>query len=150
MMTPENEKVVSTLNSLIVICKDGEEGFHNAGEGVKNGELKKIFQTYEQQRKLLLAELQPEVRSLGGDPDKSGSVSGAVHRGWMNLKQLLTGTNERAVVDEAERSEDIAVESYQAALKETLPPAVRTIIQRQFDQVKQAHDRISAFKKALA
>ena len=26
------------------------------------------------------------ARRLGGDPDKSGSVSGSVHRGWLDLK----------------------------------------------------------------
>ena len=148
MMTVANEKVVGTLNHLIVTCKDGLEGFHNAGAGVQNTELKRLFATYEQQRRKLMAELRPEVLSLGGDPEKGGTVSGAVHRGWLNLKQVLTGANDDAVVDEAERSEDIAVESYLAALKEDLPPAVRIIVLRQYDEVKKAHDRISALKKA--
>jgi uncharacterized protein (TIGR02284 family) len=148
MMNAPNEKIVSALNHLIITCKDGQEGFHNAGEEVKSAELKQVFLKYEEQRKQLVAELQPEVRSRGGDPEKGGTVSGALHRGWLNLKQLLGGGNETAVVDEAERSEDIAMASYQAALKEELPPAVRLIVQRQFDQIKLAHDQISLLKKA--
>jgi uncharacterized protein (TIGR02284 family) len=148
MMHTQAEKIVTVLKQLIVTCKDGQEGFHSAGEAVKSEELKQLFMTYEQQCKELLSELQPEVRTLGGDPEPSGTVSAAMHRGWMNLKQLVGATNDTAVIDEAERSEDVAVENYQAALNEDLPPAVRTIVLRQYNQIKQRHDRLSALKKA--
>jgi uncharacterized protein (TIGR02284 family) len=148
MMNAGTEKVVTVLNQLIVTCKDGLDGFHSAGENLKSTDLKKLFLTYEQQRRDLLSELQPEVRKLGGDPEDSGTVSAAMHRGWMNLKQLLGSSNETALIDEAERSEDIAVENYQAALKEDLPVAVRSIVLRQYNEIKLAHDRISELKKA--
>src|SRR5438874_180930 len=32
------------------------------------------------------AELAAEVRALGGDPERSGSATGSLHRGWINIK----------------------------------------------------------------
>ena len=148
MILPENQNVISTLNHLIVTCREGQEGFSRAADGVKSEDLKTVFLDCARQRTDLLSELQIEVLRLGGAPGKSSSDEGALHRGWLNLKAALRDEQEVAVVEEAERGEDLAVQHYQAALKEDMPQQVRAILQRQYNQVKQAHDRISALKKA--
>lgn len=142
------DNVISTLNNLIETCKDGENGFRTAAEGVKKGELRTLFNTYAQQRAQFAAELQTEVRQFGGDPEKSGSVAAALHRGWINIKSAVTGEDEGAIISECERGEDSAVKNYQEALKEDIPQNVREIIERQFTEVKQAHDRIRALESA--
>jgi hypothetical protein len=50
------------------------------------------------------------------------SVSGAMHRGWINIKSLVTGKDEAAIVAEAERGEDAAVAACEQALGGSLPP----------------------------
>lgn len=144
----DNDNVISTLNNLIETCKDGENGFRTAADGVKNGELKTLFLTYSQQRAQFAAELQQEVRNLGGDPEKTGSVAATLHRGWINIKSTVTGEDEGAIISECERGEDSAVKNYQEALKENLPTNINSIIERQYTQVKEAHDRIRALEKA--
>lgn len=144
----DNDNLVSTLNNLIETCKDGENGFRTAADGIKNGELKTLFLTYAQQRAQFAAELQGEVRRLGGDPEDSGSVAASLHRGWINIKSVVTGEDEGAIISECERGEDSAVKNYQEALKEDLPGDVTTIIERQYTAVKEAHDRIRALEKA--
>ena len=64
----DNDKVISTLNNLIETCKDGQDGFRQAAEGVKHTELKTLFLTYAQQRAQFAGELQSEVHRLGGTP----------------------------------------------------------------------------------
>jgi uncharacterized protein (TIGR02284 family) len=142
------DNAISTLNNLIETCKDGEYGFRTAAEGIKNGELKTLFNTYAQQRVQFAAELQSEVRHLGGDPEKTGSVIATLHRGWINIKSAVTGNDEAAIISECERGEDSAIKNYQEALKEDLPANVREIIERQFTQVKEAHDRVRALERA--
>ena len=44
------DDVVSCLIDLIETCKDGQEGFKDAAEAVKDGELKTLFFEYSQQR----------------------------------------------------------------------------------------------------
>jgi len=147
-MATDNDNTISTLNNLIETCKDGENGFRTASDGVKNQELKTLFLTYSQQRAQFASELQEEVRRLGGDPEQTGSVAASLHRGWINIKSAVTGEDEGAVISECERGEDSAVRNYQDALKENLPSELQTTIQRQYTQVKEAHDRIRALEKA--
>ncbi len=146
-MDTTNDQVVSTLNNLIETCKDGQNGYRSAAEGVENSELTTLFNSYSQQRGQFAAELQGEVRSLGGDPENSGSTAAALHRGWMDIKSVVTGKDEGAIIAECERGEDAAVEAYEEALKQEMPASVQAIVQTQFAKVKEAHDRIRAMEK---
>jgi uncharacterized protein (TIGR02284 family) len=145
-MSTKNEKIISTLNDLIEICKDGQEGFQTASEGVKDSSLKSLFSQYSLQRGQFAGALQAEVSRLGGSPEKGGSVSGSLHRGWINLKSAVTGQDEAAVIAECERGEDSAKQAYAKALQETLPTDVRSLVMEQFAEVKQAHDRIRSLE----
>ena len=147
-MAINNDDVISTLNNLIETCKDGQNGFQTAADGVKNSELKTLFHTYSQQRAQFAGELQGEVRRLGGDPEQTGSVAATLHRGWIDIKSAVTGEDENAVISECERGEDSAVSNYKDALNENLPADVRSIVERQYAQVKEAHDRIRALERA--
>ncbi|HXG67333.1 MAG TPA: PA2169 family four-helix-bundle protein [Blastocatellia bacterium] len=144
----DNDKVISTLNDLITTCRDGQNGFQEAAENVKSADLKSFFLQVSQERAQFVGELQREVRSLGGDPDKSGSASGALHRAWMDIKGSLTGRDDEAILNECERGEDSAVNAYQDALKENLPANINTIVERQFRSVKSVHDRVKSLRDA--
>ncbi len=146
----DNDNVISTLNNLIETCKDGQEGFQQAAEGVKNSELKTLFGTYSQQRAQFAGELQTEVRRLGGDPEKTSSTAGALHRGWINIKSAITGQDESAIISECERGEDSAKSNYEEALKSDLPANIRAVVERQFTEIKAAHDRIRSLERATS
>jgi uncharacterized protein (TIGR02284 family) len=141
-------QVISTLNNLIQICRDGQEGFHTAAEGVANPELKELFQRYSGQRASFAGELRDEVRRMGGEAAEGGSVTGSFHRGWMGLKAALTGEDERAILGECERGEDSALAAYRAALGVDLPVSVRSIVERQFAEVKEALHHIRGLERA--
>jgi uncharacterized protein (TIGR02284 family) len=145
-----NEQAISTLNDLIQTCKDGENGFLTAAEGVTDPQVKTAFMEYSRQRAQMARELQDEVRGLGGDAEKSGSISASLHRGWINIKSTVTGKDEHAVIAEAERGEDIAKAVFEKALKEPLPAQVLALVQRMAGQVREAHDRVRAMEKAGA
>jgi uncharacterized protein (TIGR02284 family) len=63
----------------------------------------------------------------------------------MNLKSALGG-GEKAILNEAERGEDEAVSAFEKAMKSKLPPDVAQVVQRQYSQVKSAHDRVKALR----
>jgi len=143
-----NQKAISTLNDLIETCRDGQKGFMEAATALQDPSVKTLFQSYSRQREQLCTELQGLVRRLGGDPEQTGSVSGALHRGWLNLKLALTGKDDKAIIDEAERGEDIAMAAYRNVLKEELPVEIRTLVERQFAVVKETHERVRTMKHA--
>lgn len=139
--------VVDTLNDLIETCKDGENGFRECADNVNSAHLKTLFNTFAMHCAQSASELQAEVRGLGGDPERRGSVSAALHRGWIDVKTAITGKDEDAVLAECERGEDVAVESYEKALKEDLPPAIRAIVERQYRGTLEHRDRVRALRQ---
>jgi uncharacterized protein (TIGR02284 family) len=142
----QNDKAVSILNNLIETCKDGEQGFRSAAESLKSPAIKAKFVEYAAERGQMGRELQAEVRRLGGDPEKSGSTAGAVHRGWLGLKAVLTGHDDHAIVAEAERGEDAAKAAFDAALTESLPPSTQALVQQHAAKVRRAHDDVRAVR----
>ncbi len=134
---------VHTLNDLTEVLKDGQHGFETAAKDVKASELAQIFQGYAKQRAEFAAKLQAHVLAIGADVEKSGSIAGSMHRGWINLKSALSTNEPQAVLDEAERGEDVAVAAYRKALEQTdIDPATRTLITSQSTAVKAAHDHV--------
>src|SRR5215510_15362431 len=104
----DNDKVIDVLNDLIETCRDGEMGFQEASENAKDRDLRQFLSDTAQQRAAFAGELQEHVRALGGDPAKKGSVAGSMHRAWMNIKGTLSGKDDQAILNEAERGEDSA------------------------------------------
>ena len=143
-----NKKTISTLNELIETCEDGVEGFKQAAEGVSSEQLKSVFTKYSQERAGYVTDLQNLVRTLGGDPEESGSTAGALHRGWINIKSAITGNDDAAILNECERGEDSAKNAYKEAQKEDLPGYIRDIIEAQFSGVLAAHDHIRTLRDA--
>jgi uncharacterized protein (TIGR02284 family) len=141
-------QTASTLNQLIQICKDGESGFLAAAEAVEDINLRRLFESYSQQRAEFAAELQPEVRRMAEDPVDSGHATAALHRGWIDIKAGITGRDEGAIISECERGEDTAVREYQQALDSELPTDLRVLIERQFLLIKEAHDQVRSLERA--
>lgn len=137
-----NEDVVSTLNNLIETCKDGQNGFKEAAEGVEKSDLKTFLYDCSQQRAQFAGKLQELVREFGGDPEKSGSIAASLHRGWINLRTAVTGNDEQAILSECERGEDSAVRNYKDALEEDLPANVSSVVREQYETIEQTHDKI--------
>jgi uncharacterized protein (TIGR02284 family) len=142
------EEVIDTLNGLIAISYDGEQGFRTSAEGVKSDELKKIFTTAAERCAEGARELERNVRRLGGTPHEGGSTSGALHRRWVDLKSTITSMDDRAILEEVERGEDVAKAAYEKALKTRMPENLREIVQRQYHGVRQNHDRVRDLRDA--
>lgn len=135
--------VIDTLNDLTEVLKDGQHGFQTAAKDVKAPELALAFHGYAKQRGEFAATLQAHMAALGADVEKSGSVAGTMHRGWINLKSALSTNEPQAVLEEAERGEDAAVAAYRKALEhDDLDADTRQLITSQSIAVKAAHDHV--------
>ena len=145
-MTHTNEETISVLNGLVETCKDGFEGFKSAADSVKSDHLKKLFSELAEERAQCASKLQAEVISLGGSPEKHGSASAAMHRGWLGLKAAITGGDEHAVVAECERGEDVAVAEFRKALEKNLSMKSRSVVEEIYRKVQTSHDRVRSLE----
>lgn len=145
-----DRNVIETLNNLLETTKDGESGFRTCSDAVTNPQLKTIFETAARRCDEGAAELEAKIRSLGGDPTETGTVSGALHRAWTNIKSAVTGMDDYAVLAECERGEDVAKHAYESALETTLPSDVETIVRRQYRGVLENHDRIRTLRDQVS
>src|SRR3982750_3120479 len=109
--------LINTLNDLIECCKDGEYGFRTSAEQVKTEALRSALRARADDCRLAADQLRPHVAQFGAKPDDHGSLTGAIHRGWVAVRTKLTTYDDLAVLDECERGEDSALATYRDALE---------------------------------
>ncbi|GEO06928.1 hypothetical protein AAE02nite_45920 [Adhaeribacter aerolatus] len=137
-----NNEYVSVVSHLIERCKDGSVGYKHAADDVEDQDLKQLFRQYAVQRDTMITELQDALHQMGQTQSESPSLEGKVHRTWMDLSSALLSKDRKQVLNECERGEDYAVAAYDKALKADLPGQLKTIVQKQYQQVKEAHDTV--------
>ncbi|MDF3057727.1 MAG: hypothetical protein K0R17_1942 [Rariglobus sp.] len=149
-MKSEIKSTLKTLNDLIEILRDGQHGYRTAAQDVKAPELARLFNRYSEQRAEFIFQLQTRLSGLGEKVEDSGSVTGSLHRGWINLKAALSTNEPHAVLAEVERGEDAAVDAFQKALdSQDLDLPTRDIIHRQYTDVKAAHDHVKQLRDGV-
>jgi uncharacterized protein (TIGR02284 family) len=143
-------ETVDHLNGLIEASRDGESGYRTAAADVNNSELRTIFGDYADQRAGFVRELEAEVVRLGGTPVKSGTLTAAVHRGWIDLKSGLSGGGAHAIVAACETGEDAAQAAFERVVNLDISGATRALVEKQWLQVKQAHKFMLRLKEETA
>jgi uncharacterized protein (TIGR02284 family) len=134
--------VIKTCNDLIEVSMDGEQGFRACADNVRNDQLKEFFEAKAERCREGAEQLRQIVREMGDEPRQSSSVTGAMHRFWVNLRGTLSGMSENAILDECERGEDYAESAYQDALRHDLTGDVRRVIERQYSEVRANHEKV--------
>jgi len=143
-MSTLETNTIAVLNRLIETLKDGEQGFEAAADRAQSPELRSLLRDYATERAQFAIELQALARSLGEtEPEDSGSMTGAMHRGWIDFKSLFTGKDDLEMLAECQRGEESAVDRYREELDHPeLPENIRQVILRQFGSIQIARDRI--------
>lgn len=132
----------SALNHLIETTKDGENGYAAAARDCSDASLKHTFMQYSRERRDFSVKLQRLVEGQGKIAEVDGTLGGAVHRGWINLKSTMSTRDNLAVLEECERGEDHAVKQYLEAIEGQELGSATELVQQQCNQVKKAHAEI--------
>lgn len=148
-MTNDND--VSVLNGLIETTLDSMKGYEDAAKDAESTQYATMFADFARDRAKVATDLQNQVRDLGGDPELNSSVLDAAHRTFMDLKQAITGKDDKAIIQEVERGEDHIKAKFEDAMKQDdLSPATLTAITTAFGSVREGHDKMSALKHSVA
>lgn len=136
---------------LVETLRDGERGFAQAAERLRESdrpEWAATLQRFSEQRAAFRTEIVDLGHEYHEDVDESGTVAAALHRGWISLKDALTGDDAGAVLDAALTGEDHAVSEYEKALEGDLSAGFRDLVARQHQAVLAARDEVKALRDA--
>jgi uncharacterized protein (TIGR02284 family) len=146
----KNRAMELVLLDVIKTLEDGQKGFVDIGDHLKDETLKRYFLAESLKRANFRAELENELHRAGmADVKESGTVAGAARRAWGDLKAKLGG-GDHALLETAEKAEDEAKDAYGNALKHELPLPVRELLSEQQSHVLASHDYVRAQRDALA
>lgn len=137
----------AVTEDLIKTLENGHVGFQRAAEKLLSAnepQLSAEFAKFSEQRGQFATELAQLAAGYGDQVEQRSTVPGALHRGWMAVKDMLAGSDSDGVLDAAARGEDHAVEQYESALKERVSDGLRTVLARQYVQVQVARDFVTA------
>lgn len=141
----------TAAKELVETLKDGERGFADVAEKLRDSDHPEWVETLERfsaQRATFCREIVELGHDYGDDVDESGSFTAAVHRGWISLKDALTGDDASSVLKAAATGEDHAVSEYEKALELDLSPGFRDVVARQQAAVLAARDEVKALQAA--
>ncbi len=144
----DRQDEVSTLNTLTATLIDSVTGFEDAAANLEGeSRLKELFRERASERNRVVEELRAEVRRLGGNPEDDGSFLGKSHQRFLDLKSVVTGRDEKAIINEVERGEDYLKSKFETALEgNTLSGESRSVVERAYQSVRSGHDQVSALK----
>lgn len=135
-MNPDKNPV-EILNDLLEKNYDAEQGYKKAAEDIGNTLLKTYLNDNSKQRYDFGHEIKEEIIKLGGKPEKGTSLIADLHRKWIDLKSVVAGNNDKAVIEECEKGEKAALQDYQIALESgKLPLSAQNVVNRQYEKIK--------------
>src|SRR5690606_13521403 len=127
-----HDEIVNNLQDLLEKNYDAEKGFTKAMKNAKNENLKHFLKKQAFQRSRFANELTQELRQLNEEPKGSGSVTGDLHRAWIDIKSAVAGNEDEAVLEECIRGEKASAEEYEEKLqKYNFPPQISNVLQKQ-------------------
>ncbi|MGO4601946.1 PA2169 family four-helix-bundle protein [Terrabacter sp. 2YAF2] len=141
----------NVAKELVETLKDGERGFASAAEKLRDSdraEWATTLQRLAEQRAGFRNEIVAMGHEYGDDVDESGSAAAALHRGWISLKDALTGDDASSVLGAAVTGEDHAVSEYEKAEKADLSAGFRAVVARQHAAIVAARDEVKALQIA--
>ena len=134
---------------LIETLEDGKTGFTKAADKLADDhrpDLARRFRDYADQRARFADELRNLAARYGDRIDEEGSLAGALHRGWMSIKDAVAGADPDGVLDVAEQGEDHAKAEYHKALESDISAHLRQVVERQQREVIAVHDAVRSLR----
>lgn len=131
------DNLVNNLQGLLEKNYDAEKGFKKAITNAKDENLKQFLKNQSVRRHRFATELDKEIRSLNEEPKESGSVTGKLHRTWIDFKSSISGNNDEAVLEECIRGDKASEKEYREVITQNnLPPKIKNVLSNQLNEIQ--------------
>ncbi len=149
-MNDNTESIIETLNDLVKINYDRVKGYEKASEELKSTDvdLHAMFLKMASDSKEHITELNQRIAALGGESEDDSSISGDIHRTWMDIKNVFTGHDRTSILESCEYGEDAILKAYKEALDtdDDMNAETRQMISNQKDSLRQSHDTVKRYR----
>ena len=89
--------------------------------------------------------------ALSGEPTPGeGTIKGSLHRTWMEMKDRITGHNDRTWIAECEQGESFLLQRYDDALADpALPERIKSLLRRHRDRIFKDRERVRQLEQMM-
>jgi uncharacterized protein (TIGR02284 family) len=132
--------ILDKLEHLIAVAEDGEKGYENAVQDVKDIEMKNLFLRLSHERASYVRQLRALIAPSGEKVDREdGGPLGIAHRVLMDLKSVFTSGDKNSIIKACLAGEHAALENYKKALDESyITGETRGILVEHYTGIKHA------------
>lgn len=142
-----HDEHVSSLQSLLKKNYDAEKSFKKSMEIAESPTLKDFLQKQAAQRSRFATEITDELRNLNEEPKEKGTLSGDIHRGWIDVRTTFSGNKDETVLAECIRGEKASASEYEDQLKKhNFPPRIADVLKKQSNEIQQTLNEIKSLK----
>jgi uncharacterized protein (TIGR02284 family) len=140
-----------TLKTLLTRLIDSRDGYKDALDHVANPALKSTMIEFHRRREQNAEELRAQLTRSGVAVEDDGSLLASAHRTFLDLKDKVTGSDDKAVLSEILRGERSLHDAYDEALNACGPAdPEHALLSRQHDSLKQAIAQLETRKDMAA
>jgi uncharacterized protein (TIGR02284 family) len=139
---------LSTVEHLIEICREGEQGYRIASSRARSLDFKEFYEQQSSERRHFAEELGSALSRLT-ETRTHDSIIAALHRGWIGLQASL-GAGNQSILNSVLQGEQLTVQVYEDALNTPLPPQVENFVRTQAESIRRAYEQLSRMKEPAA
>jgi uncharacterized protein (TIGR02284 family) len=133
----------TTIEDLVKYLQDSRNGYRESAANVDSQSIKNLFIMFSEKRERMLGELE----SMCADKEmfqSNGTLKGAIHQIFVNLKGFLTNKNVSSIIAEIKKGENFLIDSYAAALEnDEVPVNLKLILRKQMQEIKNDLENVS-------
>lgn len=144
-----NDKTISVLNDLLNITNDRIAGFAKVADKVWDNysSLRPAYDDMVAESWDMKQDLIDLITAKGGDADNTTSVSGALHRAWIDVKNTFTKDKDESTLENVVFGEKAAIDAYDNALESgDLCPESTTLVLDQLHHLKASYAKFETLE----
>jgi len=130
-------ETLAKVNRLLEYLHDSYKGYYESADVIDDPSLKEKFVSAAHNRSQMINDLEKVLISNNEEPVQRGTVTGAAHRVFVDLKSLVTGKDTTAILKEVERGEGALINVYKETLAAVDNPEVKMLLQNQLRSIEQ-------------
>lgn len=144
-----NDKSIPVLNDLLNITNDRIAGFSKVEDKVweTHSDLKAVYDDMVSRSVDMKNDLINLISLKGGEADNSTSVSGAIHRAWIDVKNAFAADKDESTLENVVFGEKAAIEAYEDALESgDLGPESTTLVSDQLHHLRSSYAKFETLE----